>query len=79
MMQSITHGYMPNPGYPHVRKAVADHLNKEFGVGLTPDLVVMTAGSGRCAERLPPGPDQPGRRDSSRQPPILWDTTSMRS
>lgn len=42
---SITHGYMPNPGYPHVRQAVAAYLNKEFGVGLTPDLIVMTVGA----------------------------------
>ncbi|MCP3940880.1 MAG: pyridoxal phosphate-dependent aminotransferase [Desulfobacteraceae bacterium] len=40
-----THGYMPNPGYPQVRQAVADYLNKEFNVGLTRDLVIMTAGA----------------------------------
>jgi aspartate aminotransferase len=43
--EGITHGYMPNPGYPHVRQAVAAYLNKEFGVSLTPDLIVMTAGA----------------------------------
>ncbi len=42
---SISHGYMPNPGFVHVRQAVADFLNKEFSVGLTPDLVVMTVGA----------------------------------
>lgn len=42
---SISHGYMPNPGFVHVRQAVADFLNKEFLVGLTPELVVMTAGA----------------------------------
>jgi len=36
---------MPNPGFPHVRKAVADYLNKEYNVGLTPELIVMTAGA----------------------------------
>ncbi|SDU34940.1 pyridoxal phosphate-dependent aminotransferase [Desulfobacula phenolica] len=43
--EAISHGYMPNPGYPHVRQAVADYLNKEYEVGLTSDLVVMTAGA----------------------------------
>ncbi len=43
--ETTTHGYMPNPGYPQVRKAVADYLNKEFNVGLTKDLVVMTVGA----------------------------------
>ena len=43
--KTISHGYMPNPGFPHVRKAVADYLNKEYNVGLTPELIVMTAGA----------------------------------
>ena len=43
--ETTSHGYMPNPGYPHVRQAVADHLNKEYNVGLTADLIVMTAGA----------------------------------
>ena len=42
---ATSHGYMPNSGYPHVRKAVADYLNKEYNVGLTQDLIVMTAGA----------------------------------
>ncbi|HKJ97664.1 MAG TPA: pyridoxal phosphate-dependent aminotransferase [Desulfotignum sp.] len=42
---SISHGYMPNAGFVHVRQAVANYLNKEFSVGLTPELVVMTAGA----------------------------------
>jgi aspartate aminotransferase len=42
---ATSHGYMPNTGYPHVRKAVADYLNKEYKVGLTQDLIVMTAGA----------------------------------
>ena len=40
-----SHGYMPNAGYPKVRQAVADYLNKEYNVGLTSDLIVMTAGA----------------------------------
>ncbi|MBA3008813.1 MAG: pyridoxal phosphate-dependent aminotransferase [Proteobacteria bacterium] len=43
--KNTSHGYMSNPGYPHVRQAVADYLNKEFNVGLTQDLVVMTVGA----------------------------------
>jgi aspartate aminotransferase len=43
--ESTSHGYMSNPGYPHVRKNVADYLNREFNVGLTQDLVVMTVGA----------------------------------
>jgi aspartate aminotransferase len=43
--KTTSHGYMPNSGYPHVRQAVADYLNKEYNVGLTSDLVVMTAGA----------------------------------
>ncbi|MCK5348866.1 MAG: aminotransferase class I/II-fold pyridoxal phosphate-dependent enzyme, partial [Desulfobacula sp.] len=43
--ETTSHGYMPNPGYPHVRQAVADYLNKEYNVGVTPDLIVMTAGA----------------------------------
>ena len=42
---ACSHGYMPNAGYPHVRKALADYLNKEFNVGLNPELIVMTAGA----------------------------------
>ncbi len=43
--KTTTHGYMPNAGYPQVRQAVADYLNKEYNIGLTPDLIVMTAGA----------------------------------
>ncbi|MBU1196704.1 MAG: pyridoxal phosphate-dependent aminotransferase [Proteobacteria bacterium] len=43
--KNTSHGYMPNTGFPQVRKAVADYLNKEFNVGLTPELVVMTVGA----------------------------------
>ena len=43
--ENISHGYMPNNGYPHVRQAVADYLNIEYNVGLNSDLIVMTAGA----------------------------------
>ncbi len=42
---SLNHGYTPGPGHPHVRKAVADYLGREHGVGITPDLIVMTVGA----------------------------------
>ena len=43
--KTISHGYMPNPGFPHVRQAVADYLNKEYHMALTLDLIVMTVGA----------------------------------
>jgi aspartate aminotransferase len=42
---NLTHGYMPNKGYRHVRRAVADYLNKEHGTDLTPDFILMTVGA----------------------------------
>jgi aspartate aminotransferase len=42
---SLNHGYTPNPGHPHVRQAMADHLGSQHGVNLTPDLVIMTVGA----------------------------------
>ncbi len=40
------HAYMPNPGFPDVRKAVADYLAKEQGVaGITSGDVIMTCGA----------------------------------
>jgi aspartate aminotransferase len=43
--KSVSHGYMPNTGFLHVRQAVADYLNSEYNVGLNADLIVMTAGA----------------------------------
>jgi aspartate aminotransferase len=40
------HGYMPNAGYPVVRKEVADYVSGEQGVELGPEHVIMTAGAG---------------------------------
>jgi aspartate aminotransferase len=43
------HGYMPNPGYPEVREAVAGKLSRETGLGFTAEDVFMTVGSaGAC-------------------------------
>lgn len=40
------HGYMPNAGYPSVRKAVADFASMEQGTELKADNVLMTCGAG---------------------------------
>jgi len=39
------HGYMPNPGYPHVRQAVAHYLAREQGVPVSAGEVIMTCGA----------------------------------
>jgi aspartate aminotransferase len=39
------HAYMPNTGYPHVRRAVAEYLNTEHQINLTENDVIMTCGA----------------------------------
>ncbi len=39
------HAYMPNTGYPHVRKAVADYFGQEQGVELGENDIIMTCGA----------------------------------
>ncbi len=39
------HGYMPNIGYPHVRKSLAEYLCKEQKVQVTENDVIMTCGA----------------------------------
>jgi len=39
------HGYMPNTGYPEVRKSVADYLSKEQDAEISKDHVIMTCGA----------------------------------
>lgn len=39
------HGYMPNTGYPHVCKAVANYLSIEQGVSVADSNIVMTCGA----------------------------------
>lgn len=39
------HAYMPNSGYPHVRRAVAKYLSSEYNANLTADDVIMTCGA----------------------------------
>lgn len=42
---NVSHGYMPNTGYPDVRQAVAEYLNHEYNIGINSDLVIMTVGA----------------------------------
>ena len=39
------HGYMPNIGYPFVRKSIADYVSKEQEVPITQDENIMTCGA----------------------------------
>ncbi len=39
------HGYMPNPGYPFVRQAVAEFLSKEHNQEFTENEILMTCGA----------------------------------
>ena len=44
-----SHGYMPNPGYPAVREAVAGKLRRETGLDFSAEDIFMTVGSaGAC-------------------------------
>lgn len=43
--QPGSHAYMPNPGYPFVRKAVAAYLSKEHGTDITENEILMTCGA----------------------------------
>ena len=39
------HAYMPNTGYPHVRKAVADYLSAEQQTNISANDIIMTCGA----------------------------------
>lgn len=39
------HSYMPNPGYPHVRAAVAERVARDQGAPVSGDEIVMTVGA----------------------------------
>ena len=39
------HGYMDNAGYPDVRQAIADNLNKRFGTAFDAHNIIMTVGA----------------------------------
>jgi aspartate aminotransferase len=43
--ESGAHAYMPNSGYPSVRKAVADQVSIERGMDITENDIVMTCGA----------------------------------
>ena len=54
------HGYMNNAGYPDVRQAVAEHLNRRYGQSLTAENILMTVGAAGglnviCKAVLDPG------------------------
>ncbi|MBC2715376.1 MAG: pyridoxal phosphate-dependent aminotransferase [Desulfobacteraceae bacterium] len=40
-----SHAYMPNPGYPYVRQAVAKYLSKEHSTDITENEILMTCGA----------------------------------
>jgi aspartate aminotransferase len=39
------HGYMPNAGYPAVRKAIAEKVSREHGISVSADNIIMTCGA----------------------------------
>jgi aspartate aminotransferase len=43
--QPGSHAYMPNPGYPFVRKAVAEYLANEHGTDISENEILMTCGA----------------------------------
>jgi len=40
-----THGYMPNPGFPEVRAAIADRLRRDVGIDFQASNICMTTGA----------------------------------
>jgi aspartate aminotransferase len=40
-----SHAYMPNPGFPHVRAAIAQRLSARTGVAFSADNILMTSGA----------------------------------
>lgn len=41
----IVHGYMNNAGFPDVRKAIADSINRRFGTKFNENNIIMTVGA----------------------------------
>ena len=41
-----SHIYMPNSGYPHIRRIVAEYLREEQDADITENEVIMTCGAG---------------------------------
>ena len=54
------HRYMPNPGYPETRAAVAEHLKKETGLLFTGNDVIMTAGAAGAVNVVIKAISEPG-------------------
>ncbi len=46
LVREMSHGYMPNAGYPQVRQCIADFVSREYDVKITGDDIVMTCGAG---------------------------------
>lgn len=42
---TFVHGYMSNAGYPRVRKAIADSLNRRFDTKFSENNIIMTVGA----------------------------------
>ena len=42
---TVLHGYMPNAGFPKVRAAIAENLNRRFGTRFSEKNVIMTVGA----------------------------------
>ena len=42
----VDHRYMPNAGYPDVRKKIAEYVSREQGVPVGPEETIMTCGAG---------------------------------
>ncbi|MCD7736193.1 MAG: pyridoxal phosphate-dependent aminotransferase [Lachnospiraceae bacterium] len=42
----LVHGYMSNAGFPQVRAAIAENLNRRFGTKFTEKNLIMTVGAG---------------------------------
>lgn len=45
MDPNLIHGYMPNDGFPAVRRTVAQFINNKFGDNLSEDHIIMTVGA----------------------------------
>lgn len=41
----VLHGYMPNAGFPEVRRTLAEDLNRRFGTAFSEDNMIMTVGA----------------------------------
>jgi aspartate aminotransferase len=46
LSQSMSHGYMPNAGYPDVRTLIAEYASDIYNVDLQSDDIIMSCGAG---------------------------------